>query len=68
MIDFKELTNKSNKELKDLLIEKRQEQFNLRMQLSSGHLAKNHLVGQVRKEIAQIKTAMTHIKSSQQVK
>lgn len=68
MIDFKELTNKSNKELKDLLIEKRQEQFNLRMQLSSGQLAKNHLVGQVRKEIAQIKTAMTHIKSSQQVK
>ena len=68
MIDFKELTNKSNKELKDLLIEKRQEQFNLRMQLSSGQLAKNHLVRQVRKEIAQIKTAMTHIKSSQQVK
>ena len=53
-----EFMNKSvdelNKELNDLL----REQFNLRMQTATGQLSKPHLVGQVRKNIARVKTVL----------
>ena len=37
----------------------RKEQFNLRMKKANGTLDKTHLITQVRKAIAQIKTIMT---------
>lgn len=53
-----ELRNKSmddlNKELNDLL----REQFNLRMQKGTGQLAKPHLLNEVRRNIARVKTVL----------
>ena len=53
-----ELKDKSveelNTELKGLL----REQFNLRMQKGTGQLAQPHLVSQVRRDIARIKTVL----------
>jgi large subunit ribosomal protein L29 len=43
-----------NKELNDLL----REQFNLRMQKGTGQLAKPHLLKEVRRNIARVKTVM----------
>ncbi len=54
-----ELKNKSveelNKELEALL----REQFNLRMQAATGQLRQSHLQGQVRRNIARVKTVLT---------
>jgi large subunit ribosomal protein L29 len=53
-----ELKDKSvddlNKELGDLL----REQFNLRMQKGTGQLAKPHLLKEVRRNIARVKTVL----------
>ena len=53
-----ELKDKSveelNNELKGLL----REQFNLRMQKGTGQLAQPHLVKQVRRDIARVKTVL----------
>jgi large subunit ribosomal protein L29 len=53
-----ELKDKSveelNNELKGLL----REQFNLRMQKGTGQLAQPHLVSQVRRDIARVKTVL----------
>lgn len=54
----KELQEKSVEELKEALIEQRQEQFNLRMQHSSGQLNQTHLAKQARRDIARIKTVL----------
>ena len=43
-----------NKELNDLL----REQFNLRMQKGTGQLAKPHLLKEVRRNIARVKTVL----------
>ena len=44
-----------NKELLGLL----REQFNLKMQKTSGQLGQSHLLGQVRKDIARVKTVLS---------
>ena len=54
-----ELRTKSIDELKEELINLRQEQFNLRMQRGAGQLANPSRFGIVRKEIARIKTVLT---------
>ena len=64
MSKVSELLKKSPEALGKELIEKRHEQFNLRMQLSSGQLSKNHLIREVRRDIARIKTVQAQIKSS----
>ena len=48
-------TEDLNKELLGLL----REQFNLRMQKTSGQLGQSHLLGQVRKDIARVKTVLS---------
>ncbi len=53
-----ELREKSVEELNGVLLEQLKEQFKLRMQASTGQLAQTHLLGQVRKDIARIKTAL----------
>jgi len=54
-----ELREKSVDELNQELLDLLKEQFNLRMQKSSGQLAQNHLLGNVRRDIARVKTVLT---------
>ncbi len=54
-----ELRNKSADELQSELIALLQEQFNLRMQRGSGQTPSPHLFGNVRKQIARVKTILT---------
>jgi large subunit ribosomal protein L29 len=51
-----DLQNKSVEELNTELHNLLREQFNLRMQRGTGQLTKPHLIGQVRKNIARVKT------------
>jgi large subunit ribosomal protein L29 len=53
-----ELENKSVEELNNELKDKLREQFNLRMQKGTGQLAQPHLVKQVRRDIARVKTIL----------
>lgn len=53
-----ELRSKSEEELQQQLLELRKEQFNLRMQAATGGVARTSSFGQVRKDIARIKTVI----------
>ncbi len=53
-----ELQGKSQQELRDTLLELLKEQFNLRMQQGSGQLSRPHLMKDVRRNIARVKTVM----------
>lgn len=54
-----ELREKSKEELDAHLLELLQEQFNLRMQNSTGQLAQTHQLKIVRRNIARVKTILT---------
>ena len=56
-----ELRTKSVKDLDKAMLELRQEQFNLRMQRSSGQLSNPARFKAVQKDIARIKTVMTEM-------
>ena len=45
-------------QLSDELIKLKKEQFNLRFQAATGQIEKTHRVGEVRKDIARIKTVL----------
>ncbi len=61
----KDLRTKSAQELTDELLALRKEQFNLRMQAATGQMNKSHLIGEVRKKIARVKTMMqSQVKAS----
>lgn len=53
-----ELRNKTVSELNDELLALRKEQFNLRMQKATGQMTSNHLIKNVRKNIARAKTVL----------
>lgn len=53
-----ELRNKSVDELKTELLDLLKEQFKLRMQQATGQLARNHLLKDVRRNIARVKTVL----------
>lgn len=53
-----ELRNKSVDELKTELLDLLKEQFKLRMQHATGQLARNHLLKDVRRNIARVKTVL----------
>jgi len=53
-----ELREKDLAGLQGELIEKRKEQFNLRMQSATGQLARPDLVKKARRDVARIKTVM----------
>lgn len=55
----KELREKSVEELNAELLNLLREQFNLRMQLAGGQLQQTHLLKQVRRNIARVKTLLT---------
>ncbi|RJG50685.1 50S ribosomal protein L29 [Motilimonas pumila] len=54
-----ELKDKSVEELNAELLSLLREQFNLRMQASTGQLGQTHLLKEVRRNIARVKTLLT---------
>jgi large subunit ribosomal protein L29 len=54
----KELKDKSVEDLNKDLLDLAREQFNLRMQKGTGQLAKPHLLKEVRRNIARVKTVL----------
>ncbi|HFT3654375.1 TPA: 50S ribosomal protein L29 [Klebsiella pneumoniae] len=55
----KELREKSVEELNAELLNLLREQFNLRMQAASSQLQQTHLLKQVRRDVARVKTLLT---------
>ena len=53
-----DLREKSVADLKEELLVLRREQFNLNMAKATGQLAQVHLLGQIRRDIARIKTVI----------
>ncbi|PPR77602.1 MAG: 50S ribosomal protein L29 [Alphaproteobacteria bacterium MarineAlpha2_Bin1] len=58
------LKGKTIDELKDELISLRKESFNLRFQKVSGQLENTARVGQVKKDIARVKTFISNLNNS----
>lgn len=58
-MNAKDLREKSVDELKNTLLELLRDQFKLRMQKATGQLTQTHLLKQVRKDIARVKTLLT---------
>ncbi|MCP4212169.1 MAG: 50S ribosomal protein L29 [Halieaceae bacterium] len=54
-----ELREKSAEELNSELLSLREEQFRLRMQVSTGQLGQTHLLKNTQKDVARIKTVLT---------
>ena len=54
--DIKELRSKSAAELQEVLNGLRKDQFNYRMQHSTGQLGQPHMLSAVKKDIARVKT------------
>ena len=57
-MEINEIRNKTEKELRDQVETLRKEQFNLRMQHAAGQMPRGHLINNVRKEIARVKTVL----------
>ncbi|EON90600.1 50S ribosomal protein L29 [Marinobacter lipolyticus SM19] len=53
-----ELRDKSVEELNNELIDLLKEQFNLRMRKATGQLNQSHLLGNVKRDIARVKTVL----------
>ena len=53
-----ELREQSVDQLQQSLLGLLKDQFNLRMQKATGQLAQTHLLGQVRRDIARVKTVL----------
>lgn len=60
-----EMREKPAKELKDLLIDLRKRQFDLRMQLGTGQLNEPHQLRLVRRQIARVKTVLNSSQDGQ---
>lgn len=58
-MQFAELTGKTTAQLKDMLMQLRKEQMNLRFQKAANQLPNANRWREVRQTIARIKTAMT---------
>jgi large subunit ribosomal protein L29 len=58
MSNAADLRAKSVDQLKESVIDLKKEQFNLRFQRASGQLENTARVGQIRKELARIKTVL----------
>ena len=58
-----ELREKTLEELQDDLVSLYKDQFNYRMQNSSGQLGQIHLISSIRKDIARVKTIITEKKN-----
>lgn len=59
-----ELRQKSNDELRAMLLDLSREQFNLRMQKGTGQLSKPDQVKKVRRDVARIQTILNEMASA----
>jgi large subunit ribosomal protein L29 len=57
-MNAKDLREKSVEELNSTLLDLLRDQFKYRMQKATGQLSQSHLLGQVRKDIARVKTVL----------
>ena len=57
-MNVKELREKSTEQLNEELLDGLRKQFEYRMQSSTGQLTQTHLMKQVRRDIARIKTVL----------
>ena len=64
MVKTKDLRAMSLDELEDKLVQDKKEQFNLRIQQSTGQLTNTAQIRKVRKEIAQINTLISERKKN----
>jgi len=64
MVDIDELRSKTPAELQETLVGLAKEQFGLRMQMSIGQLTQTHLLKQVRRDIARVKTLISQQKNA----
>ncbi len=55
-----ELREKSAQQLNEQLLGLLRDQFNLRMQKATGQLGQSHLLSQVKRDIARVKTVLNH--------
>jgi large subunit ribosomal protein L29 len=53
-----EIRRLTRDQLQDQLLQLKKEQFNLRFQAATGQMEKTHRVGEIRKDIARIKTVL----------
>ena len=58
-----ELREKSVEQLNEQLLELLRDQFNLRMQKATGQLTQSHLLSQVKRDIARVKTVLKQQKA-----
>ena len=58
MAKVEDLRTKTDDQLADQLVSLKREQFNLRFQAATGQVEKTHRVGEIRKDIARIKTVL----------
>lgn len=60
-----EIQQKSEQELRDILVDLRKRQFELRMQMGTGQLTEPHQLRLVRRDIARVKTVMNKSQGEQ---
>ncbi|MDT8410016.1 MAG: 50S ribosomal protein L29 [Wenzhouxiangellaceae bacterium] len=60
-----EIRAKSGQELRDMLVDLRKRQFELRMQMGTGQLNDPHQLRQVRRDIARVKTVLNQPQGEQ---
>ena len=63
-LNLSELRGKNVKELNEVLVGLQRDQFNTRMQKNTGQLNQSHLITNVRKDIARVKTLIGEKASS----
>lgn len=56
-----ELREKSVEELNSQLLDLLRDQFNYRMQMTTGQLKQTHLLKQIRRDIARVKSVLTEM-------
>lgn len=61
----REIQEKSEQELRDILVDLRKRQFELRMQMGTGQLTEPHQLRLVRRDIARVKTVMNKSQGEQ---
>jgi large subunit ribosomal protein L29 len=58
-VQASDLRTKSEAELKEVLVDLQRDQFKFRMQKNTGQLGQSHVLAQVRRDIARVKTLLT---------
>ena len=57
-MDATEIRKKTDKQLREEIVSLRKQQFDLRMQHAAGQMPRGHLIKNVRKDIARLKTVL----------